>query len=130
MVFFLGVLATMNYIVDKRVRAIDNQWRTLAICIEKKKRKKKERKRIKAGVSNGFPGRVRNSIRSAPGCISFQVDPGYQLRNQLRNKIRQYFTASITSPDSQGHQLPITSKTIQIELTAMRAFYHYRHVKI
>jgi hypothetical protein len=47
MVFFLGVLATMNYIVDKRVRAIDNQWRTLAICIEKKKRKKKRKKKNK-----------------------------------------------------------------------------------
>jgi hypothetical protein len=66
-------------------------------------KKKKKKKGIKAGVGNEFPGRVRNSIRSAPGCISFQVDPGYQLRIQLRDKIQQYFAAGVTSLDSQGH---------------------------
>lgn len=33
--FIFGLLATTNYIVDKRVRAIDDQWRILAICIQK-----------------------------------------------------------------------------------------------
>lgn len=81
--FIFGLLATTNYIVDKRVRAIDDQWRILAICIQKTFWKKKI---IKAGVGNEFPGRVRNCIRSALGCIPFQVDPGYQLKDSAAQR--------------------------------------------
>jgi hypothetical protein len=74
---------------------------------------------------------ANNPMHFVPGvCCIREGDPGYQSWLELRDKIRQYFAAAATSPDSKGSQHPMTSKTIEMALAAVRAFYGDRHVVV